>query len=140
MTAVGKLSRRDLFIAGLALYWGEGYKGLSQELGFTNSDPVMIRFFIEWLWRVYKVSPDKLILRVSINGSHLSRVVEVERYWSRLTRVPLNQFTKTSLIKTAHKRVYGNESVHYGTLRVKVRSGTDLRRQILGSIQKLKMI
>lgn len=140
MTVVGKLSKRDTFIAGLALYWGEGYKGLSQELGFTNSDPAMILFFIKWLSRVYKVSPDKLILRVSINTSHTKRVSEVESYWSRLTGIPLAQFTKTSLIKTAHKKVYGNESVHYGTLRVKVRSGTDLRRQILGSIKKIKML
>jgi hypothetical protein len=137
---VGKISRRDLFMLGLALYWGEGYKGLSDELGFTNSDPAMILFFIHWLSKIYKIKPGQLILRVSINASHTHRVRQVERYWSRLTGIPLSQFTMTSLIKTAHKKIYANQDIHYGTLRVKVRSGTDLRRRILGSIQQLKAL
>src|SRR3989344_155462 len=116
---VGKISRRDLFILGLALYWGEGYKGLSDELGFTNSDPAMILFFIRWLSKVYKIKPNQLILRVSINASHTHRVRQVEYYWSRLTGIQLSQFTMTSLIKTAHKKVYANKNTHYGTLRIR---------------------
>ena len=140
MRDMAKFSQRDLFVAGLALYWGEGYKGLSNELGFTNSDPAMIVFFLNWLSRIYGIKTDQLILRVSVNASHRHRVREIEKYWSRLAGVPLAQFTMTSLIKTAHKKVYTNKSEHFGTLRVKVRSGTDLRRRILGSIQKLKAL
>ncbi len=137
---VGKLSRRELFVVGLALYWGEGYKGSSNELGFTNSDPAMILFFIQWLFSVYGIPRERLIIRVSINAMHSYRVRDVERYWSRLTGIPLSQFTMTSLIKAASKKRYANESKHFGTLRVKVRSGTDLRRRILGSIGKLKTL
>jgi hypothetical protein len=32
---VGALSRRDVLILGLGLYWGEGYKYGNSELGFT---------------------------------------------------------------------------------------------------------
>jgi len=138
MKEVGRLSRRDYFIAGLALYWGEGYKSLGQEVGFTNSDPAMILFFIRWLSKCYGITQDRLILRVSINILHIHRVKEVERYWSRLAGIPLSQFTKISLIKSISKKRYANESVHYGTLRVKVRRGTDLRRKILGSVEKCK--
>lgn len=140
MKDVGRLSQRDIFMLGLALYWGEGYKGLSQELGFTNSDPTMILFFIQWISQIYGIPRSRLILRVSINGMHSHRVRRVEQYWSRTTGVPLSQFTMTSLIKTASKKVYTNGAEHYGTLRIKVRSGTDLRRRILGSIHKLKML
>ena len=138
-SAVGHLSHRDKFIAGLALYWSEGYKHKGEEIGFTNSDPKMILFFIRWLADSYGIGKDRLILRVSINGSHASRAEEVERYWSKITRVPLCQFTKTSLIKAISKKEYANHTIHYGTLRVKVRNGTDLRRKILGSIEQLKI-
>src|SRR3990167_8115058 len=46
---LGKLSSRDLMIVGLGLYWGEGYKGSDGELGFTNSNPDIIKFYLSWL-------------------------------------------------------------------------------------------
>ncbi len=134
---VGRLSTRDIFMVGLGLYWGEGYKKGSQELGFTNSDPLLILFYTEWLNRIYSIGPDSLILRVSINMQHKERIGEVEQYWSSLTQIPLSQFTKSSLIKTLSKRVYSNNTHHFGTLRIKVRRGTALRRRILGSIEAL---
>ena len=136
---VGQLTHRDRFIAGLALYWSEGYNHSGEEVGFTNSDPKMILFFIRWLAESYSIEKSRLILRVSINEGHSHRVKEVEHYWSKVIDVPLSQFTKTSLIKTVPKKQYANSSVHYGTLRVKVRNGTDLRRKILGSIEQLKV-
>jgi hypothetical protein len=47
------LSSRDIHMLGLGLYWGEGYKRGSRELGFTNSDPLIARFFIRWLELMY---------------------------------------------------------------------------------------
>ncbi len=138
MERVGRLSSRDRFIAGLSLYWSEGYKHKGEEIGFTNADPKMILFFIRWLSEFYAIDKKRLILRVSINASHLHRIEAVGHYWSKVTRVPLSQFTKISLIKTVAKKEYKNHDVHYGTLRVKVRRGTDLRRAILGSIEQLK--
>ena len=135
---VGKLSKRDIHMVGLGLYWGEGYKKGSQELGFTNSDPALILFYVEWLNRIYNIEPDSLILRVSINMQHKERIKEVVEYWSSLTQIPLSQFTKSSLIKTTSKKVYANTAPHYGTLRIKVRKGTALRRRILGSIRALQ--
>ncbi len=137
---VGSLSKRDIFMVGLGLYWGEGYKKGSQELGFTNSDPAMVIFYIRWLTFIYNIAPSQLILRVSINSFHSKRVAEVVSFWSKLTGIPHGQFTKTSLIKTTlHKKYLPQESVHYGTLRIKVRNGTSLRRQILGSIEALHL-
>lgn len=134
---VGALNRRDLFMVGLGLYWGEGYKKGSQELGFTNSDPLMLRVYILWLEQTYDISRHDLILRVSINDQHSARSEDVERYWSQILHVPRSQFTKTSFIRSASKKRYVNETVHFGTLRIKVRKGTNLRRRILGSIEAL---
>lgn len=135
---VTSLTTRERFCIGLGLYWGEGYKTGNQEFGFTNSDPDMIKFYLSWLRETFSVEADRLVLRVSINEAHRNRVTEVERYWSQLTDIPQNQFTRISLIKTAHKKQYSNYTNHFGTLRIKVRNGTDLRREILGAISALK--
>ncbi len=131
---VGVLNKRDIHMIGLGLYWGEGYKRGSQELGFTNSDPLLIQFYIKWLEKVFGISKEKLILRVSINNTHEHRDVEIIKFWSNITGIPRTQFTRTSFIKAASRRKYPQENVHYGTLRIKVRNGTQLRRRILGSI------
>ncbi len=132
---LGTLSDRDVYCIGLGLYWGEGYKRGTQEFGFTNSDPAMIQFYLSWLSKCFGIRQSDLILRVSINQIHKDRTGEVERYWSDLTGVPRVQFTKTSLIKSRAKKVYSNRNGHYGTLRVKVRRGTERRREILGALR-----
>ncbi|KKW45886.1 MAG: hypothetical protein UY98_C0035G0004 [Candidatus Kaiserbacteria bacterium GW2011_GWA2_58_9] len=135
--AVGSLSQRDLFILGAGLYWGEGYKNGNEECGLTNSDPAIIRAFIQWLKEIHSVRMVDLILRVSINATHKHRDREIKRYWSLITTIPLAQFTKTSFIKISSRKIYKNSHIHFGTLRVKVRRGTALRRRILGSIGEI---
>src|SRR3989344_534727 len=134
---IGALDQRDIFMLAIALYWGEGYKSGNEECGFTNSNPDIIRAFILWLRRVYNVPSSDLILRVSINQTHRNRVDAVERYWSKATGVPRSQFSKASLIKTISQKIYPDPQRHFGTLRIKVRRGTALRRRILGSIEEI---
>lgn len=135
---VGKLNRRELFLVGLALYWGEGYKSGNGELGFTNSNPDMIRFILKWFQDIFGIAKKDFILRVSVNSQHSSRVEVIQKFWSDTTGVPLSQFSKISLIKVSARKIYTNTNQHWGTLRVKVRRGTDLRRRILGSIEAFK--
>ncbi len=135
---VGTLSKRDIYMLGLGLYWGEGYKKGNQELGFTNSDPAIILFYIKWLQTVFSIPKIDLTLRISINIQHERRVLDVLEYWSNTTSIPSAQFTKTSLIRTSSKKVYSDLTLHFGTLRIKVRRGTNLRRRILGSLSALE--
>lgn len=137
---IGTMSNRDILLVGLGLYWGEGYKKGSQEFGFTNSDVAMILFYIKWLKVCFGVTERDLIFRVSINESHRLRVSEVENYWSTHLSVPISQFTKISLIKSTSRKIYSNQKEHYGTLRVKVRRGTRLRRRVLGAIKYLSQV
>src|SRR5919106_1876891 len=45
---IGRLSEEAFFVAGVALYAGEGSK-TDGEVRFTNSDPNMVRFFCAWI-------------------------------------------------------------------------------------------
>jgi transcriptional regulator with XRE-family HTH domain len=45
---IGQLTEREFLVAGVALYAGEGSKR-DRLVGFANSDPRMITFFLAWL-------------------------------------------------------------------------------------------
>ncbi len=137
---LGKISKRDLFMIGLALYWGEGYKKGNYEFGFTNSDPRIIKTFLTWLKEIYEIYEDKFILRVSINQLHKHREKQIINFWQKITKTQKSQFTKTSFIKTEPKKQYKINNDYYGTLRVKVRNGANLRRRIMGSLEKISEI
>jgi len=135
---IGNLNKRDLFIAGIAMYWSEGYTySGGDQVGFTNSDPKMILFMLKWLREICKIPVEQLSLQVKINKIHKNRIRDVENYWSKLTKVPLSQFNKTILIKSNIKKIYPNSNIHYGTLRIVVHQGTKLRRKIHGWIEGL---
>ncbi len=134
---IGKLSNRDLLIAGLALYWGEGSRK-TRRVSLSNSDPKIIQFIIKFLKRVFDIDKSRLTAYIGINRIHKNRVQEVKNYWSKTTGIPKEQFTKTTLIKSKNKKKYNNFSVHYGTVTIKVRKSADLYYCIMGLIERLK--
>jgi hypothetical protein len=86
---IGRLSDRDLLIAGTALYAGEGAKR-DGVVKFANSDPRMVLLFCAWLRRFFHV--DESRLRVHL---YLHQGLELDRahsFWSALTGIPLTQF------------------------------------------------
>jgi len=132
---IGEINGRDLFIAGLAIYWSEGYtyEG-GDQVGFTNSDPKMILLMLEWFEKICEVSKERFKLAVRINQNHKHKTREVESYWSNLTGIPLSQFNKTVLIKSKSKKVYPNSKNYFGTPRITIRRSSHLRRKINGWI------
>jgi transposase-like protein len=135
---IGKLNKKDLFISGVGIYWSEGYTHSSNDqVGFTNSDPRMILFMLKWFEEICKVPKERLSLQIRINKIHKNRVKEIERYWSKITGIPLPQFTKTILIETRSKKIYPNPNTYFGTIRILVHQGTRLRRKINGWIEGL---
>ena len=88
---VGSLSERDRFIAGIALYAGEGAK-TDGAVKFTNSDPRMIGFFLAWLREFFDLDEGRLRLWLYLHdGLDLDAAMA---FWSTLTDVPLDQFGK----------------------------------------------
>lgn len=132
---IGKLSKREKMLIGSALYWAEGYRKGDGEFGFTNSDPRMISFMVRWLKESAHVSLQDIHLRVCINAAHSPRLIKIKKYWSHVTGIPISQFSKPTLIKVSNTKVYKNSDSYFGTLRVKVRRSTNLRRHVMGWIE-----
>lgn len=132
---IGKISPRELMLIGAALYWAEGYRKGDGEFGFTNSDPKMIRFIIRWLNEACRVNKKDIKLRVCINAMHKNRIKDIHEFWSTTTGISALQFSRPTLIHTVNKKVYLDTNNYFGTLRVKVRHSTNLRRKIMGWIE-----
>ncbi|PJC27888.1 hypothetical protein CO054_03070 [Candidatus Shapirobacteria bacterium CG_4_9_14_0_2_um_filter_39_11] len=138
ITEVGRLSKREFFLAGAALYWAEGFKKDSR-LGFANSDPNMVKFFLKWLIESRGVPKKDIRLRIGLNISHKNRIKEVEKYWSGLTEVPLNQFQKPFFQKFTWKKEFKKPEEYFGVLRIRANKQRLLFRKIHGWIEGLRL-
>jgi len=136
--AVGKLSKRELFLAGISLYWAEGFKKDSQ-VGLASLDPTMIQFFMSWLKVCFGYENKDLVFRVTANISHQHRIKEIEKYWSEKLDISIDQFRKPFFQDVKWKKIYENPNEYYGVLRVKVRKSKDFLRKIYGYIEGLKL-
>jgi len=126
---VGRLSKRDRFIAGIALYFAEGGKGDSN-VSFSNSDPRAISFMVKWLRDLCRVPDSKF--RASIYLHDNLNEKKAKTFWSNLTKIPFGQFRKTYIVKNNLKRLRKVRHI-YGVLRITV-SNVNLHRKIMGRI------
>ena len=85
----------DLLMLGIGLYWGEGSKTNRGSIELSNTDPRVIRIHVLFLTSVFKFPMSKIHAHVGLH-SHLS-IKKAERYWSKVSGIPLRQFQKTSM-------------------------------------------
>jgi len=126
---VGKVSNRDKFIAGIAMYFGEGDKR-DGGVGFSNSDPKAIKFMVDWFRRVCKVPEEKFRCHLYIHDNLNEK--KAKKFWSDLTNIPLSQFIKSYIVKNNPNRLRKVKH-QYGVLKVRV-SNVNLHRKIMGWI------
>jgi len=134
---INKLDNRELFVAGVALYWAEGFKKDSR-IGFANTDPEMIRFFIRWLVDCLEVDIKELSFCITVNIEHKDRIDVIEKYWRKELGITNSKFTKPFYQKTKWKKEFENPNQYYGVLRVRVVKSLDQLRVIHGYIEGLK--
>ena len=132
---IGRLSRRDLKVVGVALYWAEGYKtDLARDVEIVNSDVLMIKLMMRWFREICNVSDNKFKIRIQIHsGLNIKKAIG---FWSVNTGIPLNQFTKPyTKISPSSKRRIGNRHP-YGVCHIRI-ADTKLLMKIKGWIKGL---
>ena len=90
---VGELSKKELKIAGAALYWAEGHNKSDHVIEFVNSDPKMVLFIMRFFREVLKINEQRFRCRMTLHPS--IDVNKCLKFWSRLTGIPRRQFNKT---------------------------------------------
>jgi len=134
INSIGKLSKREIFLIGVALYWGEGFKKDSL-VGLATLDINIAKFFIFWLNKSFGITTKDLILRITANISYKNKINELGKYWSRELKIPVGQFSKPFFQNTKWKKEYENKDNYHGVLRIRVRRSIDLLRKIFGYIE-----
>lgn len=137
---VGRLSRRERWLIGAALYWAEGSKAKEKypAVGviFSNSDPIMLSIFKNWLISAAKVKESEIRYELYVHESHKGRLLNVRQYWSKKLSVPVSSvrtvYFKKNKIATNRKKV---DNEYYGLIRIRVSASSALNRSITGWIE-----
>src|SRR5206468_7306804 len=82
------------FVAGCMLYWAEGSKERNQ-LQFTNSDPVMAQFFVDFLKTYFDLRGDEIRITCQLYADHLERQAEIEHHWLEALGLPPESLRKS---------------------------------------------
>lgn len=103
------------------LYWCEGEKSKNDKsLIFTNSDPTLVKTFLRNLRKGYAIDEKKF--RVCIHLHHYHNPKKQLIFWSEVTTIPLEQFTKPYQKQNGGRNVRkgyaGCASVRYYDVRI----------------------
>jgi len=85
------------------LFWCEGSKGSLTRLGFTNSDPQMVKCFLFFLRKSFDLDERKFRGVVHLHSYHDEG--KQINFWSTVTGLPVSQFTKSYKKKNTGKRI-----------------------------------
>jgi len=93
---INLLNNKDVSKISLAmLYLAEGSKTTKGSLMFGNSDPLIIRLFMGFLRQCYRVDEKKL--RCTLQCRADQNIKKLEKFWSKITKIPLSQFYKARI-------------------------------------------
>jgi hypothetical protein len=132
---IGKISHRDLLIAGLFLYWGEGDKS-GNVFSISNTDPDMMRFFMFWA-RTFNINEDKF--RVVLHLYSDMNQIKEKIYWSKILKIPIKNFRKTYIKNSTLTGLTYKKGFKHGTCMVRVYD-RKLAMFVLTSLQYIKGI
>ena len=117
------------WVAGVVAYWSEGSKR-QKDVVFANSDPQLVRLFIDWASRYLNLVPSRFTAKLHLHAGQDE--VERKHFWSEITGIPQSEFRK-SFIKaegTGHRK----NILYNGTIQVRITRSTDLLHRIKGWI------
>ena len=102
------MSKRQ--IIAIILWWAEGTKSrrdirwknaVSYPIEVTNTNPAIIKIFLDFLRQDLKISEEKIKLQIQIHAG--DNQDEIEEYWAKLTQIPRGRFNKTIIRNTGNK-------------------------------------
>jgi Helix-turn-helix domain len=124
------------YVGGCMLYWAEGARDRNR-IAFTNSDPAMARFFVEFIRAFFDISSDRIRLTCNLFADHEPHQREIENFWLRTLELPRGCLCKSTVNRySRYSQKKRKNKLPYGTCRIVVNS-TEIAQTIYGSIQEL---
>jgi hypothetical protein len=124
------------YIGGCMLYWAEGSRNRNK-IVFTNSDPAMARFFVEFIREFFDINSERLRVTCNLFADHRARQREIEDFWLSTVGLPRSCLCKSTVNRySRYSQKKRKNKLPYGTCRIVVHS-TEIAQTIYGSIQEL---
>ncbi len=125
---IGKISKRELWLMGLVLFWkNKNENDVKKGVRFTSSNPHLTVLFIRWLIDAGGIKNEEIDFDIFIGKRN--QLNESIDYWAGITGFPKNSFSRYYLIKVKSP----------GLLRIRVKASSMLARQIAGWISGIKI-
>lgn len=127
-----RMQRKVFFTSGLMLYLAEGAKTNNYTISIANTDPRIIKFFIKWLNKFFRISKDKLKAFL-----HLYESMDIEKekdFWKNELGFDSRQFYKPYITKNKKASFLYKESFRHGTCSV-LFNNTIIKRKIMMAIK-----
>jgi transcriptional regulator with XRE-family HTH domain len=113
---LGELSNRELYLAGLFLYWGEGGK-TGSTVSLSNTDPRIMSFFIYWL-KMLGVTQKEMTIVLQLYADMNEQNEKL--FWSKTLGLPFENFRKTMFKKSTLIGLSYRNGFGHGTCMVRV--------------------
>lgn len=107
------VKERELLIAAVMLYYGEGAK-TGVTVDFANSDVMVAKLFVKFLRKICRIDESKLRLYLYCFSDQNTNFLI--RYWSSQLKVEKNKFTKPYIRSTFNR---GKRTMPYGVIHVR---------------------
>ncbi len=124
---IKELKLRDKIFLLIGIYWGEGTK---KELNIINSDPVLLRAFVDFIKEI-GVAKNRIKASVRIyNDINHNKVVD---HWANILSLKKEQFFKIEVIKGKKKG-----KLEFGMCRLRVEKSSKEFKLLLSLINVIK--
>lgn len=123
-----------LYGLGLGLFWGEGNKVNKHSVRLGNTDPALVRTFIDFLIQIYQI--DKNRLRFGLQLFSDIKAGEAIAFWTDYLQVSEKYFYKVTVTRSTSKGTYKKRN-QTGVITVYF-SNLKLRDTIMTAIAELR--
>jgi hypothetical protein len=135
-----KLLSDSLFIIGLALYWGEGYKQGAygskwKSIDFANSDPDMIEVMVLFFTKFFNIKRSDIKIQLMLHDP--KDIEKAVNFWHKTTKIPKNNFIKTCHSVSSASSNKQNRKLEHGTIHLRINDVEKFFR-LIGWIDGLK--
>jgi len=130
---INTFSKKDLKLAGILLYLGEGGKTKRGVVRISNSDPLVIKIMMKFFREICLVPEHKFAGHIHTFAQ--ADIKKTELYWSKITGIPTEKFYKT-YIKPSSASLQKRKTLPFGTFDIYI-NDTKLFLTIMTWIQKV---
>lgn len=143
---IGKISKRELWLMGVVLYWRERLlnkndSDLKKGVRFSSSDPQLIKLFLKWLSDIGEIKNEEISLDIFMPENKKNSLSHFVDYWAEVTGFPRDNFSRYYLQKVKvrkPKRVTRKSG--QGLLRIRVKASSMMARQISGWVKGIETV